>query len=385
MNCQIYHHTKAYRRVLLRDVKRSLQVLAGGEQETILRPNDERITWTPAISITRNLDPHRHLQVRTLMCTSRGGNGITKDGNVSYGSYPLQIVCSKDQFSASFTLPSQHHHVYHYQRRWMSTIKNDNKEKKKEGNAGKDSSNDGNVVDEEQETETAHWLFSRLSKQRQNQIDAIITQGQSLPNLITIGRIFSTPILCHWIMNHEYKYAAAGCLVAGLSDYADGYIAKNYNQKTVMGTYLDPLADKILINSIALSLAHVDILPLWCAGLWLGRDVLLFGTAYRMNAIASRGKDHAVIDPSKTTLEVKPTMISKINTVFQFGTIALSLGMAATVPAGADFHTVQSTIDVGMLGHWNAVEGACYLTSCTTILSGLSYIDGNAMSKLTKK
>ncbi len=370
-------------------------MLAGDidKRGTLLRSNnDERyntINITSPPSTISRITGKRLLEVRTLVC--RGGHGIEDDGSL-HESHPLQLMC---RFSSSSFIPSQHYHVHHHgQRRWMSTIKRDDKGKDKGDNGddnvrkdpltGRDSMN----LDQEQEQGTKkepHWILSGLSKQTQNQIDAWVTQGQSLPNLITLGRIFSTPILCHWIINHEYKYAVAGCLVAGLSDYADGYIAKNYNQKTVLGTYLDPMADKILINSIALSLAHVDILPLWCAGLWLGRDVLLIGTGYRMNAIASRGKDHAVMDPSKTTMEVKPTMISKINTVLQFGTIALSLGMATTVPVAADFHTVQSTIDLGMLGHWNAVQGACYLTSCTTILSGLSYIDGKSMSKLKKK
>merc|ERR1712238_310026 len=146
---------------------------------------------------------------------------------------------------------------------------------------------------------------------------------------ITMMRICSTPLLSYLILNQQYTYALAGCFLAGLSDGLDGYIARNYDGKTVLGTYLDPLADKLFINCVALSLLSVDILPIWSVGVWIGKDILLCVGTYRNAALAAKGSGHAVIDPSRTPLKIKPTLISQANTLLQFGTIWVGLGMAS--------------------------------------------------------
>lgn len=215
--------------------------------------------------------------------------------------------------------------------------------------------------------------FFTLSKETKNQIKAISTQAKSIPNMITIARICSTPILCNLIITERYQLAVAGCFIAGFSDWLDGYIAKNYNQSTVFGTYLDPLADKILINSISFSLSYVDILPWWSSGLWFGRDLLLVGMSYRLAAIAARGRGHAVADPSQTPLKVSPTMISKVNTLFQFGTIGVALSLGAVGEIGYSLSLGYATFGL--------VESLTYVTASTTILSGLSYVDGKSMIK----
>jgi len=213
---------------------------------------------------------------------------------------------------------------------------------------------------------------SILSQETRNQI---WTQAQSIPNIITIARISSTPILCHFILTDQYKYAVTGCILAGFSDWLDGYIARKYNQTTVLGTYLDPFADKMFINSIAISLGYAEIIPLWCAGLWFGRDVLLIGMAYRTVAIATRGTGHNVADPSKFPLKIEPSMSSKINTVLQFGTISAGLGLAAMGDA-----CVVAPISLGFMSV-GPIEGMCYITCGTTVLSGLGYLDGHAVTK----
>ncbi len=220
---------------------------------------------------------------------------------------------------------------------------------------------------------------SFISQQTRNQIHAILTQAQSIPNIITIARISATPFLCHFILTDQYTYAVAGCVVAGISDWLDGYIARKYNQTTVMGTYLDPLADKIFINGIAISLGYANIIPIWCAGVWLGRDVLLIGMAYRAAAIASEGKGYNVADPSRTPLKIEPSMISRINTVLQFGTIWAGLGFAAM---GGEHSSALGTICVfGGSLTMTPVEVMCYIACGTTVYSGIGYLDGTAMTK----
>lgn len=219
--------------------------------------------------------------------------------------------------------------------------------------------------------------FWNLSTATRKQLQAIWTQSQSLPNQITLARIGSTPILCHFIMTNQYKLAVTGCILAGISDVLDGYIARNYNQKTVLGTYLDPLADKIFINGIAFSLTYSHILPWWCTSLWLGRDVILIGMAYRTVALATQGSGNNVADPSSTPLKIKPLMISKVNTLFQFGTIWTGLGCMAVGYQDMLFSSMA------VVGEWSLspMDGLCMVSCGTTVLSGLGYMDGKAMKK----
>lgn len=86
-----------------------------------------------------------------------------------------------------------------------------------------------------------------ISRKTRNQIDAIYTQSKSIPNIITLTRIASTPFLSYLVIEGHYDYAMYGCILAGFSDFIDGYIARKYNMKTNLGTYLDPLGVSIVL------------------------------------------------------------------------------------------------------------------------------------------
>lgn len=68
----------------------------------------------------------------------------------------------------------------------------------------------------------------------------------SIPNMITITRLMSSPILAYWVATNQTEKALIGCCIAGISDIVDGYVARNYNMSTTLGTYLDPLGMMIL-------------------------------------------------------------------------------------------------------------------------------------------
>jgi len=218
------------------------------------------------------------------------------------------------------------------------------------------------------------------TKARKQQMRAILTQMQSVPNIITTTRILSTPIICFLIYTQDFHYATICCTAAAFSDWLDGYIAREYDGKTVLGTYLDPLADKILINSLSISLTSVGILPLWSTALWFSRDFLLIGSAYYMAKKAaekihtstspkqeSRPFHGVVADPSRTPLQVEPTMSSRFNTLMQFVTIMLGLG------SGMDFIS------------GDLVSYSCYITAGMTITSGFSYVGGQSMAIIKNK
>jgi len=100
---------------------------------------------------------------------------------------------------------------------------------------------------------------------------------------------------------------------------------------------------------------------------WLGRDVLLVGMSYRAAAIAAEGSDHNVADPSKTPLKVNPSFISKVNTVFQFGTISLGMSLAAF----PDYNVIIYGVD--------SMSAMCGITFGTTVWSGVGYMDMASM------
>ena len=81
---------------------------------------------------------------------------------------------------------------------------------------------------------------------------SILEQMKSIPNIITAGRIAGTPVLSYLIVTERYDTAVIGCALLAFSDWLDGYVAKNYEgQATVLGSYLDPLADKLMASQEA--------------------------------------------------------------------------------------------------------------------------------------
>ncbi|CAL8472090.1 g11632 [Coccomyxa elongata] len=102
----------------------------------------------------------------------------------------------------------------------------------------------------------------------------------NVPNAISLARLISGPFVAYLIL-HEYWATALGTLaVAGASDWADGYAAKHYGQSSVLGSYLDPFADKVLVCCTVGALAQQGSLPVALASIIIGRDVLLVTGAF---------------------------------------------------------------------------------------------------------
>ena len=187
-------------------------------------------------------------------------------------------------------------------------------------------------------------------------------QLTSLPNMITLSRIVSTPLLAYWIVTDQPVLALVGCTLAAISDGVDGYIAKHYQQSTVLGTYLDPLADKVLINGLAMALWIQGTLPTPLVVVWIVKDVTLIVGTYRHVAQKTDKDKHFVMNPLTTPLQVNPTTTSKLNTVFQFATLVVGI--------------VNPLIPME-----GALQAMCWITGTTTMASGLSYLDYSAFTK----
>lgn len=135
----------------------------------------------------------------------------------------------------------------------------------------------------------------------------------NLPNLITLARILSVPVVIWAIASNQMLIAFLLFLAAGVSDAVDGFLAKRFGWQSELGAYLDPLADKVLIVSIYVSLGLVEAAPRWLVILVVSRDIMIVGAV-----ILSWLVDKPV--------PVRPLLVSKLNTVAQILFAGLVLG-----------------------------------------------------------
>ena len=141
----------------------------------------------------------------------------------------------------------------------------------------------------------------------------------SLPNLITIARILMVPLAVWLLINQQMALAFGVFILAGISDAVDGWLAKRFHMKTELGAHLDPLADKLLLISLFVTLAVMGRVPSWLAILVVSRDVLIVGGVV-LAWILER------------PMRMRPRYVSKVNTAAQIvfvGAVLLALASGA--------------------------------------------------------
>lgn len=148
------------------------------------------------------------------------------------------------------------------------------------------------------------------SEQRAN--DNQRTRVWTVANGITFLRIALLFYFLYLVKADRYGLAIIIFLIAGLTDFADGFVARRFNQYTALGRFLDPAADKLLTTAayIVMALPHKDFvpIPIWLAVSVVGRDVLILLGALVVYLL-TRYK------------EFKPTLLGKINTFLEIGLI----------------------------------------------------------------
>jgi cardiolipin synthase len=111
-------------------------------------------------------------------------------------------------------------------------------------------------------------------------------------------------------------------LLAALSDLADGYIARRFKFVSKLGALLDPIADKLNMFVAAVTLAWQELVPVWLAAAIVGRDVAIVAGVLVYRAVGR-------------PLEMRPTLLSKANTLLEFAVLMLVLAAAANwIPSG---------------------------------------------------
>ena len=168
----------------------------------------------------------------------------------------------------------------------------------------------------------------------------------NLPNFITLGRLLSVPLAVWLILSQEFLLAFWVFIAAGVSDAADGFIAKHFDAETELGRFLDPIADKALLVSVYIALGQAGHLATWLVILVVFRDCLIVVGAMLFQTL---------IRP----LKPQPLLVSKINTTAQIVLAAAVLGVVGFQLNALCFAFVQVMV---------------YFVAVTTFLSGGAYV-----------
>ena len=161
-------------------------------------------------------------------------------------------------------------------------------------------------------SELWQWPHKCGLRQMSDTINPKINPLRAAPNLLTILRICLAPFLVAAILERRFEVGFILFVAAGLTDALDGLLARFLKQQTVLGQYLDPVADKLLLSTLFLVLLHEGLMPLRVTVLVFGRDVIILLVSAILYAAAGRR-------------EFEPSIFGKANTLAQVLAVAVVL------------------------------------------------------------
>ncbi len=165
------------------------------------------------------------------------------------------------------------------------------------------------------------------------------------PNQITLLRLIFVPFVITNVMDGHWRWALGLFVAAGLSDALDGLLARALHQKTTVGQYLDPIADKLLLSSLFLVLSFTHHIPWKYTVLVFSRDLCILIIAAALYATTS-------------IRDYSPSIFGKVNTVAQVGAVFFVL--LANVNGAPLIIGLRKTM--------------LYATFAFTLISGIHYI-----------
>jgi cardiolipin synthase len=167
---------------------------------------------------------------------------------------------------------------------------------------------------------------------------------RTAPNLLTLLRICMAPFLVAAILEGHYLLSFVLFVVAGLTDALDGLLARVLKQRSMLGHYLDPVADKLLLSTIFLVLLHKSLIPITVTVLVFGRDVGILLVAAILYAAVGRREFYPSIFGKANTLAqilaVAAVLLRQISPaiwVDGFRRFALDATMVLTVASGLHY------------------------------------------------
>jgi cardiolipin synthase len=177
--------------------------------------------------------------------------------------------------------------------------------------------------------------------------------GVTIPNIITLVRFFLVPCVVLALIGGNMGWAFLGFLVAGISDGVDGFIARQFDQRSELGAYLDPIADKLLLVCVFVVLGYLGELPLWLVVTAVSRDALIIGGVMLATVMGN-------------PVAMKPLFVSKANTTFQ---ILLALVVLAELASGWNGGALR-TVLVYISAFLTVASAAAYLVGWLRHMSG---------------
>lgn len=178
----------------------------------------------------------------------------------------------------------------------------------------------------------------------------------TVPNALTVIRMGLGPYVSYALLTGQPVAAFDAFVVAGALDGIDGWIARKFNQSSIIGSYLDPLADKVLIACAAGALTWLGVVPWWATLVMVGRDAgLVAGGLWHRVKTKPAGVGFFSTSHSDT-LVVEPSGLSKFNTGMQLLCFTSALTHVAFGMPGAE-----------------AVTGMAAVATATTVASGYGY------------
>ena len=181
----------------------------------------------------------------------------------------------------------------------------------------------------------------------------------TIPNYITIFRFLLVPFVLYSIFGGNMSLALAGFFLAGVSDGVDGYIARRFNQRSELGAYLDPIADKLLLVSVFGVFGYLGQLPLWLVYLVISRDAMIVGAVVLSTIMGNPVKMH-------------PLMVSKVNTTVQ---IVLAGFVLADLAFALNYESLERSL-IWLTALLTAASAAAYLVSWMRHMTGFAEADG---------
>jgi len=179
-----------------------------------------------------------------------------------------------------------------------------------------------------------------------------------LPNIITLGRLFAVPLTVYFILVGDLEVAFWIFVAAGVSDAVDGAIARLFDARTIIGGFLDPLADKALLVSVYVSLAKIGLLPLWLVILVVFRDVVLVGGVLLSYTL-------------RAPVAMQPLYVSKLNTLAQLMLAALALAVSGPgLPDPVLFGQPLTVLLQGTVAVTTVLSGAVYVARSELLFGG---------------
>jgi cardiolipin synthase len=147
----------------------------------------------------------------------------------------------------------------------------------------------------------------------------VIKDLRAAPNQLTFLRLCMIPFLVIAVLDGHYRTAFALFIIAGISDALDGLLARLLGQRTVLGQYMDPVADKLLLSTLFLVLMHEGLVP-------RGVTILVFSRDLGILVVA------AVLYASVGFRDFRPSIWGKANTLVQIIAVASALWVAFYAP-----------------------------------------------------